>query len=251
MADLVYPPVIALAKTLFRALDLRIDIRGAEHVPTTGGAVLAVNHISYLDFILAGYGAHPAKRLVRFMAKEEIFRNKIAGPLMRGMKHISVDRSAGKESYEKALAALRSGEVVGIFPEGTTGRSYVVNTVKSGAIRLARAAGVPLIPMALWGTQRLLGKGTPRNLTQRHVPITIEIGAPFEPADETELRARMQELLDKAQREYPDDGVGQWWHPANLGGTAPTPEEVAVLEAKAREAREKRAREKRAQEKRG
>jgi 1-acyl-sn-glycerol-3-phosphate acyltransferase len=98
MADLVYPPIVALARTAFWALDLRISVEGAEHIPATGGGVLASNHISYVDFIFAGLGARPAKRNVRFMAKQEIFANRFAGPLMRGMHHIPVDRDAGLAS---------------------------------------------------------------------------------------------------------------------------------------------------------
>lgn len=236
MSDLVYPPVIGLAKTMFRALDLRITIDGAHHVPKTGGAVLASNHVSYLDFIFAGYGARPAGRLTRFMAKHEIFANRIAGPLMRGMHHIPVDRSAGQASYQQALAALGNGEVVGIFPEATISRSFTVKDIKSGANRLAHEASVPLVPMALWGTQRLWTKGRPKHLTQRHVPIMILIGEPFEasPGDsgDTLLRKRLQELLDRAQSEYPESGEGQWWQPRHLGGTAPTPEEAAQLDAR-------------------
>ena len=122
MADLVYPPVIAAARTMFRVLDNRIRIEGAEHIPHRGGAVIACNHISYLDFIFCGLGARPAKRLTRFMAKKEIFDNRIAGPLMRGMHHISVDRSAGLASYREALEKLQAGEVVGVFPEATISR---------------------------------------------------------------------------------------------------------------------------------
>ena len=144
--------------------------------------MLASNHVSYLDFIFAGFGALPAKRLTRFMAKHEIFANKIAGPLMRGMHHIPVDRSAGQASYQQALSALRDGEIVGIFPEATISRSFTVKDIKSGANRMAHEAGVPLIPVALWGTQRLWTKGRPKNLTQRHVPVTILIGEPIEPS---------------------------------------------------------------------
>ncbi len=233
MSDRVYPPVIAAAKLMFRVLDLRITIEGAHHIPATGGAVLASNHVSYLDFIFAGYGARPSGRLTRFMAKHEIFANKIAGPLMRGMHHIPVDRSAGQASYQQALSALRSGEVVGIFPEATISQSFTVKEIKSGANRLAHEAGVPLVPMALWGTQRLWTKGRPKDLTQRHVPITILIGEPFEasPDDSGDalLRKRMQDLLDTAQAGYPTE-PGAWWAPAHLGGTAPTPEQAAKLD---------------------
>ncbi|WP_394616158.1 lysophospholipid acyltransferase family protein [Lentzea sp. JNUCC 0626] len=235
MSDRVYPPVIAAAQLMFKVLDLRITVEGAHHVPRTGGAVLASNHVSYLDFIFAGYGARPSGRLTRFMAKHEIFANKIAGPLMRGMHHIPVDRSAGQASYQQALSALRTGEVVGIFPEATISRSFTVKDIKSGANRLAHEAGVPLIPVALWGTQRLWTKGRPKDLTQRHVPITILIGEPFEasPGDSGDdlLRKRMQDLLDVAQRDYPTE-PGAWWAPAHLGGTAPTPEEAAALDAR-------------------
>ncbi|MCG8928372.1 1-acyl-sn-glycerol-3-phosphate acyltransferase [Lentzea sp. CC55] len=233
MSDRVYPPVIAAAKLMFKVLDLRITVEGAHHVPRTGGAVLASNHVSYLDFIFAGYGAHPSKRLTRFMAKHEIFANKIAGPLMRGMHHIPVDRSAGQASYQQALSALRTGEVVGIFPEATISRSFTVKDIKSGANRLAHEAGVPLIPVALWGTQRLWTKGRPKDLTQRHIPITILIGEPFEasPGDSGDslLRKRLQDLLDVAQAGYPTE-PGAWWAPAHLGGSAPTPEEAAEMD---------------------
>ena len=80
MSDLVYPPVIALAKTWFRAVDLRITVTGAEHVPRSGGAVLVSNHISYLDFIFCGFGALPSRRLVRFLAKKSVFDHRISGP---------------------------------------------------------------------------------------------------------------------------------------------------------------------------
>jgi 1-acyl-sn-glycerol-3-phosphate acyltransferase len=216
--------VIVAAKTMFKVLGLRITIDGAEHVPRTGGAVIACNHVSYLDFIFCGLGAHPSRRLVRFMAKESIFKHRISGPLMRGMHHIPVDRSAGLASYRAALEALKSGEVVGVFPEATISPSFTVKEIKTGAARMASAAGVPLIPMALWGTQRLWTKGRPRRLRQRGVPISIVVGPPMAPA--ADLRATMQALLDRAQQNYPQRPSGpddSWWQPAHLGGTAPLP----------------------------
>ncbi len=234
MSDLVYPPVIALAKTMFRVLDLRITVEGSANVPRTGGAVIACNHVSYLDFIFCGLGAHESRRLVRFMAKQSIFAHRIGGPLMRGMHHIPVDRDAGLASYKAALQALKAGEVVGVFPEATISRSFTVKEIKSGAVRLAAAADVPLVPMALWGTQRLWTKGRKRRLGQRHVPISILVGEPMRPARRdpqdavtADLRLRMQALLDQAQGAYPERPDGpdnSWWQPAHLGGSAPMPE---------------------------
>src|SRR4051812_13439351 len=181
MSDLAYPPVIAACKVMFRVLDMRITVEGAENIPATGGAVLASNHVSYLDFIFCGLGARPAKRLVRFMAKQEVFTHRISGPLMRGMHHIPVDRAAGKAAYDQAVTALRRGEIVGVFPEATISRSFTVKQCKNGAARMAAEAAVPLIPMAVWGGQRLWTKGRPRALRTRHVPITISIGEPLRP----------------------------------------------------------------------
>jgi 1-acyl-sn-glycerol-3-phosphate acyltransferase len=238
--ELVYPPVIAACKTLFRVLDLRLDVRGADHIPAAGGAVLACTHVSYLDFVFCGFAGLPSGRKTRFMAKEPIFRNRIAGPLMRGMHHIPVDRSAGQASYQEAVAALRAGEVVGVFPEATISRAFTVKPIKTGAVRMAAEAGVPVIPMTVWGGQRLWTKDRPKNLTQRHVPVLIRAGEPFHPTpsddldDRTaDLRTRMSELLDAAQRDYPDQpapGTDPFWLPAHLGGTAPTPEAAAATE---------------------
>jgi 1-acyl-sn-glycerol-3-phosphate acyltransferase len=232
LAELVYPPVIALAKTMFRVLDMRLTIEGSEHIPTSGGVVLACNHVSYLDFIFCGLGALPSKRLVRFMAKRSVFDNKISGPLMRGMRHIPVDRAAGLGSYQQAVKALRAGEAVGVFPEATISRSFMIKQLKSGAARMAAEAGVPIIPVALWGTQRFWTKGRPRDLTQRHIPILISVGEPISVADHgtldsvtAHLRSRLQAMVDRLQTTYPDQPSGPddaWWLPAHLGGTAPT-----------------------------
>src|ERR1700754_2759587 len=136
MRDLVYPPVIGFAKTAFKVLDVKLDLTGTENVPRTAGALIALNPISYVDFILGGYGALPSKRLVRFMAKDSLFRNRVSGPLMRGMHHIPVDREAGAASYQKAVEYLRAGEVVGVFPEATISRSFELKEFKSGTVRM-------------------------------------------------------------------------------------------------------------------
>lgn len=240
MADYVYPPVVVALRTAWRWMGLKFDFRGQENLPDNahGGAVLAINHIGYLDFALAGTAALPMKRYIRFMAKKEIFDNPIAGPLMRGMHHISVDREAGSSSLVAALRALRAGEIIGIFPEATTSRSFEIKKLKSGAVRLAQGAGVPVIPVAIWGSQRIYTKGRKPDFRRHKIPISVTFGEPIivpKGADiaaaEEDLRQKMIALLHKVQDEYPDDHKGQWWAPVRLGGTAPTPEQVEAESA--------------------
>ena len=230
VADFVYPPVIVLAKTFWKYLGLKLTITGSENIPRQGVAILAINHIGYLDFALAGTAVVPAKRYVRFMAKKEIFDNKIAGPLMRGMHHINVDRSSGSASFVVALRALRAGEIVGIFPEATISKSFEIKELKTGVVRLSTGAGVPIIPTIIWGSQRVWTKGVAKNLRRKHVPITITVGKPllFEKGDDTasaemKLREIMTQMLREAQNNYPDSHIGQRWAPLRLGGTAPAP----------------------------
>jgi 1-acyl-sn-glycerol-3-phosphate acyltransferase len=236
MADFVYPPVTVLVRTLWRALDLKITIHGDGHIPHQGGAVIASNHVSYLDFALVGTGFLRASRLIRFMAKEEVFRHPIAGPLMRGMKHISVDRNNGAPSYLEALKYLKSGEMVGIFPEATISQSFELKEMKSGAIRLARSSGLPIIPVAVWGSQRIWTKNQPRNFKRKSIPIVLSIGEPYLVGEDStfdfemnRLRLKLSELLKAAQEQYPDPHEGERWAPASLGGTAPTSAQLLEL----------------------
>lgn len=251
MRDITYPPIVVAAKLGFKALGLRFAMSGTEHIPREGGALLAVNHISYVDFVLGGFAAQPSKRLVRFMAKRELFDHKYAGPLMRSLHHINVDRADGLASYEEGLRYLRMGEVVGIFPEATISRSFEIKELKTGATRMAAAADVPLIPVILWGTQRLLTKDHPKDFS-RGKTIAITVGEPLRPtgedpvADTATLRAEMARLLDETIRAYPaeEQPPGSWWLPASYGGSAPTPQEAARLDAeeKRRRAEKRRAR---------
>ncbi|CAB4340430.1 MAG: 1-acyl-sn-glycerol-3-phosphate acyltransferase [Actinobacteria bacterium] len=230
MADLVYPPVIGAIKLFWKYLGLKFDFEGVENIPLEGGAVLSINHIGYLDFALTGTAALPAGRYVRFMAKKEIFDNKLAGPLMRGMHHICVDRSSGTASFVAALRALRSGEIIGIFPEGTISVSFEIKELKTGAVRLAMGAGVPVIPTIVWGSQRIWTKKVKRNLRRNKFPITVAFGAPLYfdkqsdvDAGEKLLRETMISMLHEVQAKYPDSHEGQRWAPVRLGGIAPAP----------------------------
>ena len=234
----VYTPVIGVARALFAAQGLKFTITGADHIPTSGGAVLMINHLSYFDFAYAGLAAIPSKRLVRFMAKDDVFTHKISGPLMRGMHHIPVDRTAGAASFRTAVNALKAGEIVGVFPEATISRSFELKGFKSGAVRMAQAAGVPVLPMIIWGSQRVWTKGYPKRLGRTNVPITLSVGEPI-PAgrkDNTEdinvqIHARMTDLLHAAQEAYPAVPTSELKYlPARLGGSAPTLEQATLLD---------------------
>jgi len=249
MRDYTYPPVILTAKTAFRALGQRFQLTGTEHVPRTGGVLLACNHIGYVDFVYGGLAGNPSGRLVRFMAKRELFAHRFVGPLMRSMHHIEVDRGAGEASFRTAVDYLRAGEAVGIFPEATISRSMELKEFKTGAVRIAAEAGVPLVPVILWGTQRMMTKDHPRDFS-RGKTISIRVGEPLHPtgadpvAETAQLRAVMADLLDATIREYPADEQppGSWWLPASYGGSAPTPAEALRLdeEEKVRRAERKK-----------
>lgn len=247
--ELVYPPVIGLVSTMFKVMGWRVSVEGAEHVPAEGPGVIATNHVSYLDFTFVGHGVRRRGRLLRFLAKKEIFAHPVAGPLMRGMRHIPVDRfGRPADALEAAVAALCRGELIGMFPEATISRSFVPMQGKNGAARMALAVGAPLIPGAVWGGQRLITKGRPRNL-QRGVPISVLFGepVPYEPDEDptevtTRLMARITDLVGRAAATYPDQPAGdddRWWLPAHLGGTAPTVAQACELTR--REAVERRA----------
>jgi 1-acyl-sn-glycerol-3-phosphate acyltransferase len=231
VTERVYDGAIRAALGLVRVLDFRFEVAGAEHIPETGGAVLASTHVSYFDFMFVGLPAYLRGRVVRFMAKQAVFDNPLSGPLMRAMHHIPVDRSAGTSAFAAARRSLRGGELIGVFPEATISRSFVPRDFKSGAARLALDAGVPLIPMVVWGGQRVWTSGRLPRL-RRHVPVVISVGDPIETAGAESataltdvLRERVTSLSEAVQRAYPPPTSAEdsWWQPAYLGGSAPTP----------------------------
>src|SRR5215211_913275 len=195
---------------VFNAFGFRFDVRGSEHVPLSGGAIICSNHVSFFDFTFLGLGALPQHRLVRFMAKASVFHHGFSGPFMRAMRHIPVDRKAGAAAFDAAVRALKDGEVVGVFPEATISTSFTVKDLKAGAARMAAQSGVPIIPAAVWGGHRVATKGHKVDL-RRNVAVTVILGEPIvaEPGEKAQsllrrTRAAMETLLDEAQRSYPD-----------------------------------------------
>ena len=237
--DGVYRFVIRAFKVVFRLLGLRLQVHGEQSIPATGAAVLACNHLSYLDFTFVGLAGTRRRRLIRFMAKTAVFDNGVAGPLMRAMGHIPVDRASGAAAYRRAARALADGELVGVFPEATISRSFTLKSFKLGAATLAVREQVPLIPVVLWAPQRTFTVDK-QYCWRRGKTVVIAVGQPIvagpdaDPVQvDAELRRRMDALLTEAWRTYPDqprDDADRWWVPAVAGGTAPTPEVAAERE---------------------
>ena len=236
----VYTAAIIAGRALFGFWRIKRSITGAQHIPDTGGAVIAMTHFGYLDFALVEWAAWlQGRRRIRFMAKRSVFDKPIIGALMRGMRHIPVDKNAGADAFQAAVEALRDGELIGVFPEAGVSASFSVRNLKTGAVRLAAAAGVPIIPVAIWGGQRLLTKNRRIGFGERFgMPVGFAVGAAIAVAPDADvreatsvLRDELQHLINGCQRAYPVDGDGQWWQPRDLGGTAPTPREAAAADA--------------------
>lgn len=255
----LYQSIIGIARAMFFAQGLRIELTGEKNFPKNGGAVVVVNHTGYMDFVYAGVPAREHKRFIRFMAKKEVFDHKIAGPIMRNLRHIPVDRTGGGDAYAAAVEALRRGELIGVFPEATISRSFEIKDFKTGGARMAQEAGVPILPVTIWGSQRVWSKGLPKNMVRPKVPILIDTAEPVyvtgDPVDFMEnLRESMQTNLERLQDRYVELAgpypQGASWVPRRLGGSAPTLDEANVLDEAEHQARmEKKQR--RLQEKRG
>ena len=140
---------------------LKWMIEGAHRVPAFGPVLLASNHVSYLDPFVLAYLADRRHRRVRFLAKRELFDKLGVGFVLKHMHQIPVARNTAEAagSLDAAIAALRGGECVCVFPEGTISLDLEPMAGKTGTARLAAASGIPVTPVGLWGAQRVMFKG--------------------------------------------------------------------------------------------
>ncbi|MCV7198890.1 lysophospholipid acyltransferase family protein [Mycobacterium angelicum] len=207
----------------------KITYRGLENIPARGGALIALNHTSYVDWIPASLAAKERRRRLRFMIKAEMQDVKAVNYVIKHTQLIPVDRTMGAEAFAVAVQRLREGELVGLHPEATISRSYELRDFKTGAARMAIEAQVPIIPMIVWGAHRIWPKDHPKNLFRNKIPIAVSIGTPMWPQGDVEqfnsaLRQVMNTMLYRVQEEYPHP-EGEYWVPRRLGGGAPTPDE--------------------------
>jgi len=234
-ATVGYHVLARLAMTPIWLQRWRLEVEGLEHVPRTGGAVMVLNHSSFVDFFTAA--RMPFLRLgrpVRMLAKASLFRSRLLGPFMRAAGHIPVERGSGRDALAAAVAALRRGELVGVLPEQTISPSLELLPFKSGSVRMAQEARVPVVPAVSWGSHRFWTTGDGPHLTWR-LPVHVRFAAPVAPDGDPEevtarIRATMIEMLEDVQRRY-RDGLpeGARWVPARFGGSAPTVEQADEL----------------------
>ncbi len=196
----------------------RWRVEGLDNIPRHGPAILAVNHIAYLDPFAAAYVVDRRKRRPRFLAKSELFQDGRIAWILRGCRQIEVHRGTATApmALDRALDALKRGEIVVVFPEGTITDDPDLNPMaaKTGAARLALESGVPLLPCAVWGTQNIWPKGyakqwRPRQQVFVRIGSALDVsGDPASPAAWAEtgekLMSAIGHLLSGLRTELPD-----------------------------------------------
>ena len=218
-------PVYALARgALVPPLrhGLKWTIEGAHRLPTFGPVVLASNHISYLDPLLLAYLADCRHRRVRFLAKAELFDKRGLAWALRRIKQIPVQRNTADaaSSLDAAVAALRAGECVTVFPEGTISLDLEPMAARTGTARLAAQSGIPVTPVGLWGAHRIMFKGR-KPQWRRGVAVSVVVGAPVrvapdeDPHDATDrIMTAIAGCVARARAIYPQrpaPGDDDWW----------------------------------------
>jgi 1-acyl-sn-glycerol-3-phosphate acyltransferase len=230
----VFRTLEILSKGVVAASGSRITFTHLENIPERGGAVIAINHTSYVDWFPACLAVHRRHRRLRIMIKAEMMEVGFVKWLVNRTRMIPVDRRAGAGAYALAVERLKQGELVGVYPEATISRAFELKEFKTGAARMAREADVPIVPLIVWGAQRIWTKDHPKSLGRNKIPISVAAGEPVyaaETLDQTNaaMREAMTTLLHKLQQDYPHP-TGAYWIPRRMGGSAPTLREAKVLD---------------------
>jgi 1-acyl-sn-glycerol-3-phosphate acyltransferase len=241
---MLYRTMAGLVGTSIRAAGVRTQVDGLEHLPVDGPAILAANHVGYLDFAFIMLAPPRPRREMHFMARGDLFDHWLLGPLLPRLGQIPVDEH-GDPTTPMVLAerVLTAGGIVGLHPEAMVNPTFLPIPAKSGAVRLAQRTGAPIIPCAVWGSQRLVTKWRPVGWPERGIVVRTRFGAPFHPPQGNasrggrELMQRIGTMVDEliAEEAAP---AGAWWVPAARGGGALTHQEftarLAALEAERR-----------------
>ncbi len=255
-SDRFYRLIVRTGQALRWLFRIRIIVTGQEHLPAVNpagrragpsrrpvpgeGAVVAVTHFGYLDFAVAELllWRHNQAQL-RFLITQGAADHWFAGPAVSAAGHVVVGYDSGSHAYDAAVQRLRGGEYVAVLPEAGVSRSFRVRECKTGAVRMAAEAGVPVIPVSVWGAHRILTRDHGFSpLRAWRAPVRVHVGEPFIPAPGSDaaaatetLRETLQHGIDAGIADFPlRPEPGAWWMPASLGGGAPTEEERRRLE---------------------
>jgi 1-acyl-sn-glycerol-3-phosphate acyltransferase len=247
-----YRGSVLLGRGLLRGLGVHLRVSGTEHLPAEGPALLAANHVSFLDFVFLARAGLDRGRHVRFLCRHDVWGAPLVGRAMDGMQHVPVDRQAPVHAYLRARSLLREGEAVGVFPEAGVSHSFTVRAMMPGAAALARDTGVPVLPVAVWGGQRIWRAGrTPdgrriRPELARGRVVDVRVGPPLPvgPGDDPvaathRLGGLLTGLLEELQwlpDHRPRPGEAAPWYPAHLGGAAPDRRAARALDVLPRSA---------------
>ena len=153
----------------------RMEIRGIENLPESGGFIIASNHVSYLDPAVL---VASLNRKIYFITKKEVFKNTFISFLLKNMNAFSVDRdNVDMFAFKKAMNILREEKVLGIFPEGTRSSNGELQELKMGALKIAMKTGVPILPVGINGTHKIYPRGIKFPILFKH-KIIVKYGAP-------------------------------------------------------------------------
>jgi 1-acyl-sn-glycerol-3-phosphate acyltransferase len=233
--ELCYRFAVLAGRVLLRLLGVRTRWSGEEHLPRTGPVLLASNHVSFPDFVFVEQAALPRGRFVRFMCRHDVWHVPLVRRVMDAMRHVPVDRQVPAAAYLRARRLLAEGEAVCVFPEAGISHSFTVRALMPGVAALARETGIPVVPVAVWGSQRIFTVGRDgrraRPDLRRGRRVDVRFGPPVRVAPDADLAAvteelghTLTELLESLQRlpeHRPRPGEHAPWHPAHLGGHAP------------------------------
>ena len=219
--DAVYPAAKAVFFPWLR-FGLRWTIEGESNIPEHGPTILASNHVSYPDPLTLAWLADRRGRRIRFLAKAELFAKPGLGPLLRAAHQIPVRRGTSESAgaLSAAVEALRKGECVAVFPEGTISEDLEPMRGKSGTARLAQETGVPVVPVGLWGTHRIMTKGRKPHLSWGVAQVAV-VGTPVRIAEGERVKDATLRVMDaitdcvaRARSIYPQrpgPGDDAWW----------------------------------------
>ena len=264
--DFVYRSIVRLGELLVIILRAKIVYEGVEKLPPDYPsrrvkqhyqkpvpgyqAIVAITHSSLLDFVFAQWVIFRTRKThVRYMVALKWSNNKFMQAINTWCGHITVNRSRGAAAYAEAKEKLQAGEWVGIFPEGTRNRAIRPHRLRTGVVRLAQETGAPIVPVSVFGGQRMLGGGSKfKILDLWKAPVAVVVGAPIEVGSDDDIAEANQKLqqvlsdgIDRAIDIFPADiPAGAPWVPADRGGSAMSVAEAEELWEQKRREREER-----------